>query len=369
MFRHDESMSDFTNASVEELLDQAKTLPYGPGRVAVVEQAISLADTERDIVKGYEARMEMLDAAVMSGRGDLMIAHFPWCLAKFDKNPDSFDEFQLLWRFKWVLWRAIAFPEISLDQIESLLDDMIERYQKFGAGRRVISSFRRQLAAERGDMAVAKQHYKATIRTPRDHLSDCAACEADEWTELFVQMKDHEGALSVAEDILDDKLSCRTVPEATFATLLNSLYELEEDEEAAWAHRRGMKKSQVSGDLENLAKHIVFLGRSCNLAPATKIMEKHLARAALGYEPRAQFEFLLASRFLCDRLLDDNFARRIRVGEELPDDVKELRKWLNSEVRSIAERFDTRNKSDSYSAQIEQQDELHKNIREISIER
>jgi hypothetical protein len=369
-------MSEAARATVAELIAQSRGLPYGPGRVAVLEEAVRHADRHADVPAGYDARMELLDAAVMGGRGDLLVAHYPWCLAQFDRDPARFDEFQLLWRFKWVIWRAIAFPEITLPQIHGLFDEMTTRFRRFGAGERVLAKYRLSLAMHVGDTAAAAESFDEFLRQPRDSLSNCPACEADTIVDYHNWRGEHERAVDAAKNVVNGRLSCRLVPESTYATLLDSLFRLGDDERAVVTHRNGLRLSARSGDLGNLTKHVYFLAVTDNLSAAVRLFERFLPAAAHGYEPRPRFDFLLAGRFLCDRLMRSEWSRGVRVPPELvtgsrktTSDVPALRAWLDAESRRAAKRFDDRNGTPRFADQIAGQDELHAVVRPVPVAR
>ncbi len=367
-------MSEAVQLNVEDLLRQARDLSYGPGRVAVVEEAVRHADAHADVESGYEARMELLDAGVMSGRGDLLVAHYPWCLAQFDRHPDRFDEYQLLWRFKWVMGHVIEFPQISLDQIAGLFEEMTDRFQRYGAGERVLAGFRLSLAKHRGDAADAARFFAEFQQRPRDALSNCAACDANAVVGYHCWRGEHAAAVQAADRILSGRMACRRVPENPLATLLHSLLALGEDARAVALHHRGVRLSTTSGDLSNLAKHITFLARTDNLTPAVRLLEKFLPTAADGYEPEARFRFLLAGRFLCDRLLATDWRRGLRVPPTLTtgvrkttSDVPSLRAWLDAECRQVAAAFDVRNGTSHFADRLAEQDAWHATVRAVPL--
>src|SRR3954447_9917246 len=118
---------------VERLLVQAGTLPHGPTRVDLCEEAPRIADLHNDPELGYRAREELVEAACFGGRPDLLIVGFSWCLATFDQDPaGGISAFQLLWRMKWVVGALPKFPEIELATIHRMLDDMERRFRDFG---------------------------------------------------------------------------------------------------------------------------------------------------------------------------------------------------------------------------------------------
>src|SRR4051794_23677366 len=110
-------MSD-AGARAEELYDKACGLPNSATKVALLEEAVQLADSISDVDMGFRMRDELMSAADFSGRPDIMLVHFAWCLAQYDRDPASFDLFGLLWKYKWVTECSVKFPQISRAKLE-----------------------------------------------------------------------------------------------------------------------------------------------------------------------------------------------------------------------------------------------------------
>lgn len=368
-------MDDDVFFRVAELTDRAEGLPNGPAKVALLEEAVRLADAHGDVDAGYHARRELLYAAMMAGRGELLLVHYPWCLAQFDKDPDRFDEYDLLWCFKWVLWGALKFPQISLEQLDGLYADMTRRYRRYGAGRRVLADFRYALAKRRGLVKEAAKHFKKYREQPRDGLSDCEACEASEVVDYHQWVGDHAAAVRAAKPLLDGRMSCSSQPEGTMATALDSLLHLGKYAQAAAVYRQAARLNEQSRDLETAADLVQFLALTDNRAAAVRLFERRLPAAVASFEPEPRFDFLLAGRFLCDRLTATGFARGLRVPADLTSgdrkttsDVPTLRAWLDAECRTVAAQFDGRNMTDRFARHIEEQARLHDRVRPVPLD-
>ncbi|MBY0456190.1 MAG: hypothetical protein K2V38_02515, partial [Gemmataceae bacterium] len=119
---------------VEALVGAASALDPGAAKIAVLEEAVRVADTHNDIDLGFAVREELIHAATFGGRPDVSMVAFAWCLARYDKEPDRFDPSGLLWKYKWVLDAVAEYPQFSREQIESMLADMERRYKEAGSG-------------------------------------------------------------------------------------------------------------------------------------------------------------------------------------------------------------------------------------------
>lgn len=98
----------------------------------------------------------MIDAATFGGRPDILLAAFPWCLAEHDRDPDRFDLKDLLWKYKWVVGNIVEFPHISREQIESMLANMSERFEKAGSTLHAVHQSRQDILADMGSFGIVE---------------------------------------------------------------------------------------------------------------------------------------------------------------------------------------------------------------------
>src|SRR5262249_18653540 len=135
---------------VWELRWKADDLPHGPAQVALLEEAVQLADSLKDVDLAYRVRSELMTAATFSGRPDIMLVAFSWCLAQYDRNPQQFDQHDLLWKYKWVIGNGYKFPEIDRPRLEALLADVERRYREAGSTMHAVSQARRDFLVHVG---------------------------------------------------------------------------------------------------------------------------------------------------------------------------------------------------------------------------
>jgi hypothetical protein len=359
-----------TRNEFQALLFQYWELPNGPTRVAVLEEAVRDADARGHEPDGYTARQALLDTAVASGRADLLLTHFAWCLAKFDAKPDRYDEVALLWRYKWVAGNAVCFPDITLAQLNALLDDMARRFAAVGAGGRAVANLRHALALHRGDAEEAAATFRTFQRTPRDYLSNCPACEADDAVDYHISRGQYRRAVAAAAGVLTGRLSCAAVPDETYAALLVPLVRLGNPGEAARLHRAGYRRSLRSGDgVACFGAHLTFLGLTDSHAAGVRALDRTLPAAFGGHEPLSRFRYYAGAKFLLDRLVRSGATSRVRVppGHPLADRSKgvtaaELRDWVAADAADLAARFDARNGTTAFARELIRLERLHRHV-------
>ena len=73
-------MADYID-TIRTLLAEADWLPMSPGRMALLEEAVRLADLHQDMDWGIETRRVLMIVSRNLIRGDILTAAFVWCLA------------------------------------------------------------------------------------------------------------------------------------------------------------------------------------------------------------------------------------------------------------------------------------------------
>jgi hypothetical protein len=346
---------------VRELMEEAGELEYGTAQVVLLEEAVRLADLSGDVSLGYEARQEYMDAANFAGQVDQMMVAFSWCLAQADREPEKFPQFELLWKFKWVLSHLPEFPQVPWSQIDSVLADMTRRYQQAGSTGRALHTRRQELAMHRGDRVAASRAHRALLATPRDELSDCAACEMDSTVDYLFFLGRDDQAVAEAGPLLAGRYRCAEVPHRTHARILLPLLRLGRVEEAMRSHVRGYRMiARNPGFVSSLAYHIDFLNLTDNLPRAVKLFEKHLADALVTPAHTWRLDFYLAAWFLLERLLEQGHATlKLRLPATFalhrPDrqcPLADLLTWFRDQANELAQQFDARNDTDHYTRKV-----------------
>jgi hypothetical protein len=340
---------------VRELMDEAGGLEYGTTRAALLEEAVRLADLSGDVSLGFEVRQDYMDAANFAGQVDQMMVAFSWCLAQADRDPEKFPQFGLLWKFKWVLSHLPEFPQVPWSQIDSVLADMTRRYEQAGSTGRALQTRHRALAMHRGDRVAASRAHRALLATPRDRLSDCAACEMDSIVDYLFFLGRDDQTVAEAAPILAGRYRCAEVPHRTYARVLLPLLRLGRVEEAMHNHVRGYRMiARNPGFVYAFGYHIDFLTLTDNLPRAVKLFEKHLADALVCPARTWRMDFYLAAGLLVERLLEQGHTeRKLRLPATFalhrPDNhypLADLLAWFRAQSNDMAQQFDARNGND-----------------------
>ncbi len=352
---------------ISELRREAWMLPRGATKVSLLEEAVRLADLLNDVPLAYSLRDELMDAATFSGRDDLLLVSFSWCLAQFDREPGRFGEHNILWKYKWVVGNAPDFPEISRRQIEELLDDMQRRFEKGGHSLHAVYQMRRATMVDFRDADAAREWHARFRKARRDGLSNCNACVASGTIDYYEFLGETRRALDAAKPLLEGQLVCTEEPRRAYGKALLPLLKAGRVDEAKEVHEKGYRKARdLPHAVNEFAQHLQHVVLTGDFAKARKMMERHLPSALDTINRAHRFSFFLVCRLLLDRLVaGGSKALKLRLPDSLPapdargrHDLAALADWFTAEARAIAERYDRRNGNTAFADEVDALPEL-----------
>lgn len=331
----------------DELISKSYEMPKGNTKVAILEEAVRIADAHLDKQKSFDARMELTDAAVVSGRGEKAILSFAWCLNEYDQNPTRYSEFDILWHYKWIVAQLTSFPEISLDQIQASFDDMRDRFLAAGYNQRVYYKAMMNLAHHLGDQQMKELYYEKWISTPHDYITDCSACELSEQAFMLLSFKRYAEAEQIAQPIFQGHETCRGVPHYTYGYFLLPLLWQKRQAEAAEFYRKSADLiAGQAGFLSAITNQLEYL-IVVDLEKAIAQFETYLPQAVASFEPITKFYFYRAATVLFD-YLDAHTLQTIQMPEGISAET------IKKELTSLAETFNQRNGNQTFTQLITQ---------------
>lgn len=344
--------------AVYALLQEAYQMEHGDQQIALAEEAVRLADLTKDLETQFEARMQLVEAGVFGGADDKSFVAFSWCLAQRDRHPELGNEFEMLWRYKWILNSIGAFPQISKAQIEQMFEDMERRFRQGGAGPRAVYQHRAKVYRLFGEKQKSHEFFQKWKAEKRDFYADCAACEADSEIEHWIFMDNPEEALKKSQVILNGGLSCGEVPHLTYAMILQPLVETKQYADAARYHEKGYPMISRNKDfLGAVAEHILFLVLADEWNKALRLFENHLDWALKVKTDLPKFYFYRAAYLLF--LVLGSYGRtsgRLRLPRDFSGfqesgeyQLNELIAFTENELNRISGAFDRRNENNYYS--------------------
>ena len=348
--------------SVYLTIGHSFALEDGDEKIAVLEEAVRLADTGTDVGLQYFARKEFLNAAYWGGAPEKAMVAYAWCLGQYDMEPGRFSERDLLWTYKWMINTIVHFPQISKEQIFEMLEDMTRRYREAGYGLRVVYQYRYRIERFWGNRERAIDYYHYAQGLAGDDLSNCPACELDEHVSFHNYCGDDALAVKTAQPLLEGRYKCRTVPQRTIARLLLPLLRLGRREEAWSYHLQGYRAvSRNKSFLNYVSDHLIYLTVTGKLERAAALLEEHYPWVEGNSDAYNRFLFYRAAWFFLHVMTASQTPRlSLCLPETFPLYAKSgdyessrLAEWFHEEARQVAHKFNERNGNDHFTEELE----------------
>lgn len=356
-----------TRDDVNQLARRAEGLPYGATKVALLEEAVRLADSLQDIELAFDVRSKLMSAAQFSARGDVVLVAFSWCLAQHDRFPGRFNTHHVIWTYKWTIEAVIQFPQVPRARIEALFADFESRCRAMGYSLHALHLLRRRFFAHAGEREAARSAHAEFGKCRRGAMSDCAACVAHEDCRYYNYQQEWLNAMQDAGPVLAGRLRCQEEPHLILGEILMPELRLGRVEEAMAHHRQGYGLVMSGRQFVRAhADHVRFLVLVGELDRAGSLVERHVADALETVQPLDRFEFLLACWLWCEALLRAGTRSvRLRLPEAAPAaddrgfrDVQACRDWFLGQASEIADQFDGRNGTPAFRRRIDELPEL-----------
>lgn len=343
----------------DELMDQALSLPDGDAKLAVLEQAVRVADTREDIEQGFKAREEIVELCTFYGYPVKALVAFSWLVGMKDKYPDLLSGYSLLWKYKYILNNITSFPEITRTQIENLLEEMRVSYAAAGYSDRTYYSYKNRVLRSLGDVEESLEYYKRYQTMERDRMSDCRACEQADEVSMQLYLDKDEELLKAAEPILTEKLNCHESLQMNIPKVLISLLRLGRKEEADQWQRKGYRL--IKGNREYLyqvALHIEYLTYTDPIR-ALEIFEENVSYTLNHEDPETIMYFSAYAARLFSRLAKEDIHFEIRLPSlhpciHLKNDVVALGQYYKDFAIQFSYKYDQRNGNDYISTDVEE---------------
>lgn len=320
----------------EQLQQETWGMPDGRQKLALMEEAIRLADQYLTEDEAYEARMDYSSAAMECGCPERQLVSFAWCLAKFEQKPGDYSAYSLMWHYKWVLNQIWQYPQLSLEVIESVFDDFKEKCVRYGYSLRPYYQQKVYWLLSQGNKEEAARYYKEWRGAPRDGLADCQACEQNLFGEYYFSINANKRGMQAVRPILEGKMHCHVIPDHTYSAVISPLLKLGEYDRAMAIANKAVR--ELAGP-EVLVEYGVFLEfyAITDIRRAVKLYEKTIDLGLASRNPWNKLNYLLSVRFFLREWQRTKRRKKLREADTvtLP--------WLDQEIAALTEAFNKRN--------------------------
>ncbi|RKT56631.1 hypothetical protein [Saccharothrix australiensis] len=347
-------MSEEKTAAEQQFVE-AYHLPEGTARHEALERAARAADAVDHLPLAVSCRIALLRSAYDLGRYDLMLAPFAWCGAAERRDPSAFDEWETHsydWAHKWIVSGLVADPRFSLAQVESVLEQLADRYRRRGFSLQPVHGARADLAEHVGDDEAYREHFARYLAVDRGPMSDCEACVVEEQAGHLIRQGRHAEAVAHAEHQLDRDTGCATQPQGILTTLAPAFVALGELDRARQAHTaayRLVRDDRYGGYVD---EHLVFCATSGNVQRGVDLLRRQLHRVHHSPSPAQAMHFAAGGALLLGRVDQPVEFAVPRDGQVEVLSGPELRALLEARALDLADRFDRRNGTDAVSRRV-----------------
>lgn len=342
-----------------QLLATIEQLPHRE-QLTACEQALRDAERAQQPLGAVIMRQGLIDAALNLGRGDLIVQHFPRCLAEMPADQPALQR-DILFRYRWAVASIIEFPQVTLEQIDELVADMSQRYLEAGYSLRGVEVLKMLVGRETGrqPLAVAAQAKFATQGI--DELSD------DEETERAFVARNHAMFGNAIEAVADAR---RPYPSSyhrviVYSTVLQLLLRHGEQQLAAICARQS--RAGVTRDVRfarERGEHLLYYGVTGQVRPAHRLLGDHFGEAWQRFEQIDRFWYLRGAGFFLQRTAGRgplSIACRLTMdGQRISSrNRSQLAQWSLAEAQQIATQLDQRNGNAYFQQWIDELPALH----------
>ena len=352
---------------VRSLVVQASRMPLSTAGLAMLEEAVRLADTHQDIALGIETRQPLMAVARNLLRGDVLTTAFVWCLAQHDREPRRFAGRNLFTEYRWVIGQLSNLADVARATLEEMLADMGRRLERAGFSLRHMYFTQQHIAPDLGDPNLARSATEAMRKYPRDALSSNSGWELAEEveTELFLGREEH--AYRLARPFLEDRFYQHSKADQICGSLLLPLLKWGRLDEAKSLHAR------CSRSYHPERVYYWWFGELLKFSALTDDFGRALQRYAECQraitectDPLTRLHFALDALVVFDRLLAVGKQEALlRLPDRVPVphrkglyQVADLRAWLYQKASELADRFDARNGNGYFRAELHARAEL-----------
>ncbi|WP_128331463.1 hypothetical protein [Apibacter sp. HY039] len=341
------------NLELQKIELKLKEVVIIEDRIALLKQAINIADVNNDLDWGFDFRLNLIAEEVNTARCVESFSAFSWILDTWEKNQDLFSENEFLWEYKWMANASYRNVNISREQVEKILEDLKLRMQRNGFSLRGYYSVLIAWNQFLGDSKQAEHFIELREAEARDDMSHCPACELDTKVVMELLKENYDEAIVQAHDLINKRVTCAHMP---FVTLCELSYYLNKakDPRAHTYYEMAVKElelidksdSSVLSTVSLLINYMIDNDRKKGL----EYFEKYSC-----WEPEAEDSIRFTFSKNCLRLFESDKIQKMNLSPKFPlynsDDLynfKQLYIYYFELAVNLADKFDKRNGTDFF---------------------
>jgi len=348
------------NLEIHRILLEADKLINPDDRISLLKQAIKLADGNRDIDWGYELRMDLIRTEQRTNHSRESIPVFAWILDTHDNNPGMFSETDILYEYKWLAGVIFGNLDISVNQMDDILDDFRKRLLKNGYTSREYFNIKINQSLFKGESILAREYLELRDKEEIDNMSFWAN---DLITTIYVEMleENFDSAIKNIEEYARERSVHKMGLIHVYSGLIYYLGGKNYDE------RIEKYFEELDADLSEAKKYPFQL---YEISLMMYYMAKYRKDRAweyfgqivnweIGAEDAVRFDFALSVLPLFDteekRTMDFIGIRQPYYRDDKTYELKDLFSYYKALATDLANKFDIRNKNKHFTALLNEE--------------
>nr|MBX2843146.1 hypothetical protein [Flammeovirgaceae bacterium] len=326
----------------------------------LLAKAIDLADSYNLPQLQFESRVQYMLVCFRSGFHDRSLATFPWLLDYFKKEPEKVNQQSILVLYITAINGVTEFPNISLDQINEVLEEMKTYYLKFGYSLKEAYRISRHAILEMGREDLAKEYLdKIDTALKGPCINDSPA------SDLFAEVTylDHLGrykdAIEAARPLFKQSYPFDNLNFPPYTALLTSFVKTGQMDKAVDCFKKA-QQSEFLTEFNHLwytYKFLFFKVLTRNFDEALVMFKSSIGQAVGGHAYGLSYLFYLASSFLLRQLLKEkNQTLTLKLPKTFPNfnpegeyTLDSFQEWIATEIDRLEIQFNARNQNDFYT--------------------
>lgn len=346
------------NLEIQKILLKVEEIQKFSDKVIALKEAIQLADQHNDIDWGFDLRLDLIRQERNTSKCEESFPAFAWILNASDSNEDYFDESEFLWEYKWMFCSAYRNASIPMEQVMEIGEDLKKRLVKNGFSLRAYYNVMTGLALHLRDYKLAQEYIDLADAEIIDDMTNCPACELDTKVETLLDQGYIDESLIKAQDLINKKLTCYSMPFQTFCCFAYKLQEYGDERASIYFdkaleeyHAHDQYDSSVGYSMSQLVAYMHKVNH-----PELWTFFERISEWQIGAEDLHIYNF---ARYLAP-VMKQGGKKELHLSSQLPYyredgiyDLNELYNYFKETAYDYAERFDKRNGNKNFKEEVD----------------
>jgi hypothetical protein len=324
--------------------------------IALLKQAIQIADKNNDIDWAFDLRLYLIREERSTSHCRESMVAFAWLLEQCDEQKDRFDERELLLEYQWMICSAYSNSSIPLEQIDALLQDLTMRLERTHSSKRglyyTLAGFNMQL----GNPTKAKEYIALSDLEPFDE-EFTEATSYDNHIENAVCMKEFDRAVELMDQMEYKKLTAFSLPFETYAAMACFMARAKDSRATLYAEKAKEQFEQISEINSSLLYSMTRLSYALYLLNDESVWHYYEKMADWEVEAEDDLQLMMSRHYamICSQGGEKKLTLSIKVPffqESGVYNLSELASYYSAKAHYFAKAFDQRNGNNFYQNEL-----------------